>query len=60
LVDAVIRDYTALLMFEKIVKLGCELQGYTKGKDNCNLSQLQRNITDAKQVITNKKFKKYQ
>ena len=58
--DSMIRDYTMLLMFEKIVKLGCELQGYTKGKDNCNLSQLQRNITDAKQVITNKKFKKYQ
>nr|MCH9843896.1 M23 family metallopeptidase [Alphaproteobacteria bacterium] len=58
--DSMIRDYTTLLMFEKIVKLGCELQGYAKKADNCNLSQLQRNITDAKQVITNKKFKKYQ
>ncbi len=56
--DAVIRDYTALLMFEKIVKLACELQGYMKGKDNCNLSQLQRNITEAKEILIKKKFAK--
>ena len=51
-----IRDYTMLLTFENIVKLACQLQNYAGGKDNCNLSQLQRQITDAKQLLVTKKF----
>ncbi|MCH9852554.1 MAG: hypothetical protein K0U45_03535 [Alphaproteobacteria bacterium] len=58
--DAVIRDYTMLLMFEKIAKLACEFQKYTEGKDNCNLPQLQRNITDAKKLLETQKFAKPQ
>ncbi len=56
--DSMIRDYTMLLMFEKIVKLACEFQDYMKGKDNCNLSQLKRQIIDAKQILIDKKLKK--
>ncbi len=56
--DAVIRDYTALLMFENIVKLACQFQNYSGGKDNCNLSELQRQITEAKTLLETKKFAK--
>ena len=55
-IDAPVRDYTMLLIFEKIVKLGCELQKYTNKTDNCKLSELQAKITDAKQLLVNKKF----
>ncbi len=56
--DAVIRDYTMLLIFEKIVKLGCELQKYTNKTDNCKLSELQAKITKAKNLLETKKFAK--
>ncbi len=52
--DSAIRDYTMLLTFENIVKLACELQHKSNQTDNCNLSQLQRQITDAKQLLVNK------
>ena len=55
-IDTPVRDYTMLLIFEKIVKLGCELQKYTNKTDNCKLSELQAKITDAKQLLVNKKF----
>ena len=56
--DTFVRDYTMLLMFEKIVKLACEFQNYMKGKDNCNLSELQSKIAKAKNLLETQKFPK--
>ena len=59
-IDALVRDYVMLLMFENIVKLACEFRNYTGGKDNCNLSELQSKITKVKNILTTQKFLKLQ